>query len=71
MNEANLFIKRALRRIQIRKWRKTNPERYLELNRKHQLTWREANVKLNRERAKYGMRALNMFRDLVKLERRG
>lgn len=61
------FIDNAYHRIQMAKWRKANPLKALELGKTHQKTWRDRNPELNRARAKYGMRALNMYHDMIKL----
>lgn len=61
------FIDNAYQRIQMSKWRKANPIKALELGKRYQKTWRYKNPDLNRERSKYGMRNLNMYRDIIKL----
>jgi hypothetical protein len=63
----DLFIKRVIWRKRVKEWRRKNPEKYLIMNCKHQLTWRTKNVDLNRYRARIGMRAKKMYNDLLQL----
>lgn len=53
-----LFKYRNYIRLQMRKWRAANPERWKQINNKAQNKWRTLNPQLNRLRAKLGMQKL-------------
>ena len=53
-------------KLQMRKWRKANPIHAKELNKKHQTTWRNKNIDLNRYRARIGNRYLALQRRHLK-----
>lgn len=53
---------RALWKLRTSKWRSQNPDRARQLNKKHQYTWRENNLELNRLRARLGMAKLKQWR---------